>query len=458
MVKSSAGPDMQAIVVNAFGGPDVLVEQCVPMPKPHAGEVRVRLCAAGVNPVETYLRAGQYAQLPELPYVPGNDGAGIVDACGANLPSGAPHVGERVFVAAARARRCTGTYAEFVVCDASAVAPLPDAVPFEQGAGLGTPGLAAADALFVRARVRPGETVLVHGASGGVGTLAVQLAHRIGAVVHGTAGDVRGRQLVERLGARRVFDHHAEGYLDEILAATQGRGVDVVIDMAAQANLMKDAKVAAVRGRIVIVGSRGSLDFDPRALMKADLDERDDAVKVRASLAGVTFLCIRGNHDRNPAALSGYRLQPWHGGEAYVDEAYPRILFARDGSVFDLEGRPAITIGGAYSVDKRHRLANGHLWFPDEQLTEAEKRHVEQVLDRRRWRIDTVLSHTCPAAFVPQEALLPSIDQSTVDTSMEDWLQRIERRLDYRRWYCGHFHIEKQVGRLRFLHKDIVPL
>ena len=101
-------------------------------------------------------------------------------------------------------------------------------------------------------------------------------------------------------------------------------------------------------------------------------DERDDAVTVRASLAGVTFLCIRGNHDRNPAALSGYHLQPWHGGEAYVNEAYPRILFARDGSVFDLEGRLAIAIGGAYSVDKQHRLANSHLWFPDEQLTEAE--------------------------------------------------------------------------------------
>ena len=126
--------------------------------------------------------------------------------------------------------------------------------------------------------------------------------------------------------------------------------------------------------------------------------------------------------------------------------------------MFDLEGRLAIAIGGAYSVDKQHRLANSHLWFPDEQLTEAEKRHVEQALDRRRWRIDTVLSHTCPAAFVPQEALLPSIDQSTVDISMEDWLQRIEQRLDYRRWYCGHFHIEKQVGRLRFLHKDIVPI
>lgn len=187
-------------------------------------------------------------------------------------------------------------------------------------------------------------------------------------------------------------------------------------------------------------------------------DERDDAVKTRAARAGVTFLCIRGNRDRNPATLADYRLQPWRGGEAYVDPAYPTLLLARDGSVFDLEGRSAIAIGGAYSVDKRHRLANGHLWFPDEQLTEAEKEHVEQALDRRHWRIDTVLSHTCPAAFVPQEALLPSIDQSTVDTSMEDWLQRIEQRLRYRRWYCGHFHIEKQEGRLRFLHKDIVPL
>lgn len=134
--------------------------------------------------------------------------------------------------------------------------------------------MAAADALFVRARVQPGETVLVHGASGGVGTIAVQLANRIGAVVLGTAGDASGRALVERLGARRAFDHHEEGYLDDILTETNGRGVDVVLDMAAHANLMKDVKVAATRGRIVVVGSRGTIDFDPRGLMGADLDVR----------------------------------------------------------------------------------------------------------------------------------------------------------------------------------------
>lgn len=186
-------------------------------------------------------------------------------------------------------------------------------------------------------------------------------------------------------------------------------------------------------------------------------DERDDRVKARAARANVTLLCIRGNHDRNPATLASYRTQPWRGGEVYVDAAFPTLLFARDGSVFDLEGRATIAVGGAYSVDKQYRLANGYNWFPDEQLTEAEKQQVEQALEHHRWRIDTVLSHTCPAAFVPQEALLESIDQSTVDTSMEDWLQCIEQRLAYRHWYCGHFHIEKQVGRLRFLHKDIVP-
>ena len=264
--------NMKAIVVERFGGPEVLGERTVPLPEPHAGEVRVRLHAVGVNPVETYIRSGSYGTLPELPYTPGNDGAGVVDAVGEGVKD--VRAGERVFVAAARAARNTGTYAGYVVCDASAVGFLPEGVSFEQGAGIGTPGLAAADALFVRARVQPGETVLVHGASGGVGTIAVQLASRIGAAVLGTAGDEEGRALVEQLGARKAFDHHAEGYLDDILKATGGRGADAVLDMAAQANLMKDVRVTAVRGRIVVVGSRGTLDFDPRGLMSADLDVR----------------------------------------------------------------------------------------------------------------------------------------------------------------------------------------
>ena len=185
-------------------------------------------------------------------------------------------------------------------------------------------------------------------------------------------------------------------------------------------------------------------------------DDRDARVKDKAARIGITLLCIRGNHDRNPAALPGYRLEAWRGGQVFRDERWPTILFARDGSVFDLDGRATVAIGGAYSVDKAYRLAKGYEWFADEQLSEAEKHAVEAALAARGWRVDTVLTHTCPASYVPREALHAAIDQSTVDASMEDWLQTIQDRLAYRRWYCGHFHIEKQVGRLRFVYRDIL--
>ncbi|WP_255467190.1 NADPH:quinone reductase [Raoultibacter phocaeensis] len=260
--------DMKAIVVSEFGDETVLVEQSISLPHPEQGEVRIKLFAAGVNPVETYIRSGDYPGLPSLPYTPGNDGAGVVDAVGEGVES--LEKGERVFVAAALAKRNTGTYAEYVVCDASAVQALPDALSFEAGAGLGTPGLAAGDALFVRAAIKPGEIVLVHGASGGVGMLAVQLARRRGAIVFGTAGDREGLALVARLGAHRTFNHREEGYIDDIVAATHGRGVDAILETNAHINLMKDLSMTGHRGRIVVVGSRGTIEFDPRATMRTD--------------------------------------------------------------------------------------------------------------------------------------------------------------------------------------------
>lgn len=200
---------------------------------------------------------------------------------------------------------------------------------------------------------------------------------------------------------------------------------------------------------LVCLGDTGFNYFD---------DERDERVRDKADRMGVPLLCIRGNHDRNPASMSGYQAESWRGGGVYRHERWPNLLFARDGSVFDLEGRSAVAIGGAYSVDKAYRLAKGFAWFSDEQLSIAEKRAVEKALACRDWRVDVVLSHTCPASFVPQEALHESVDQSTVDTAMEDWLQTLADRLEYTRWYCGHFHIEKCVARLRFLHHDIVAL
>ena len=294
---------MRAILVEQFGGPEVLRPADANVPEPCAGELRIKLHAAGVNPVETYIRSGNYAAgLPALPYIPGADGAGVVDAIGDDVnaiksngdrltgvstssdapgipgmpgfPGFAPRlgIGDRVFVAGALSSRVTGTYAEYVVCDAKAVFPLPARMSFEQGAGLGTPGFTACQALFRRARLSPGESVLIHGASGGVGSLAVQLAKRHGAVVYGTAGGDRGLALLKELGAARAFNHNDKNYIADILAATGNRGVDVVIEMLANVNLEKDLSVLAERGRIAIVGNRGVLDFNPRLIMLKDAE------------------------------------------------------------------------------------------------------------------------------------------------------------------------------------------
>jgi NADPH2:quinone reductase len=259
---------MRAIHVTEFGPPDVLRLSDLPTPEPGPGEVRVKVSAAGVNPVESYIRSGTYARKPALPYTPGTDGAGVVDAVGAGVTSVAP--GDRVYVAALIATRNTGTYAEALVCDAAAVHRLPASVSFAQGAAVGVPYATAWRALFQKARLQPGETVLVHGASGGVGTAAVQMARAHGATVIGTAGTKGGRELVRSEGAHHALDHGAAGYLDAVPNLTGGRGVDVVVEMLANVNLERALTVLAPGGRVVIVGSRGALEFTPRLIMAKD--------------------------------------------------------------------------------------------------------------------------------------------------------------------------------------------
>lgn len=259
---------MKAIIVSSFGDEEVLKYQETEKPAPAAGEVRVKIKAAGVNPVETYIRSGHYTALPALPYTPGNDGSGIVDAVG----DGVKHLkkGDRVFVAAALASHNTGTYAEYMVCDADAVHYLPQNLSFSEGAALGTPGLAATYTLYSKAKIKPGETVFIHGASGGVGSLAVQLARRTGTFVLGTAGDPEGMALIEKLGAHRAFNRRSPGYLEAVKQETGGHGPDVIIEMVANINLMKDMELLAKYGRVVIVGNHGTLEFDPRSAMTKD--------------------------------------------------------------------------------------------------------------------------------------------------------------------------------------------
>jgi NADPH2:quinone reductase len=201
-----------------------------------------------------------------LPYTPGRDGAGDVEAVGAEVTEWKK--GDRVYLfddnsGAAR----TGTYAEQMVCAPTQMARLPEGVSYAQGAAIGVPYHTAYYALFTCADSKPGETVLVHGASGGVGHGAVQAARAHGMRVIGTAGTERGLRAVEDAGAHVAINHHADGYVDQILKATNGRGVDVILEMNAHLNLDKDLTLVAMRGRIVIIGSRGQIEIDPRMVM-----------------------------------------------------------------------------------------------------------------------------------------------------------------------------------------------
>src|SRR5437588_8901916 len=263
---------MKAIRVHEFGGPEVLRLEEVPAPRPGAGQVLVRMHAIGVNPVETYIRSGTYARLPDLPYTPANDGAGVIEHVGSNVNEfKRDHC---VYTAGS----ISGTYAERALCKAAQVHRLPENVSFAQGAAMGTPYATAYRGLFQRAEAKPGEIVLVHGASGGVGTAAVQLARARGLRVFGTACSDEGRKLAREQGAHEVFDHRAPDHFEQIMKATDGRGVDVIVEMLANVNLGRDLTILAKRGRVVIIGSRGRVEIDPRDAMQRDADVRGMAI------------------------------------------------------------------------------------------------------------------------------------------------------------------------------------
>jgi NADPH2:quinone reductase len=252
---------MKAIVVQEYGEPEVMKVEDVDIPQPTAGQVLVKIEAAGVNPVDTYLRTGIHAHAPKLPYTPGKDGAGIIEAVDDQI--GKFRVGDRVYTAGC----ITGTYAEYAICEEKHIGQLPDNITFEQGAGIWTPYATSYRALFQKAEAKAGETVLIHGASGGVGVAAVQWAKSAGLRVIGTASSDAGKQLVSDQGADAVFNHADEDHLSDIHEFTEGKGVDIIIEMLANENLERDFEAIAMFGRIVIVGNRGSLQFTPRQAM-----------------------------------------------------------------------------------------------------------------------------------------------------------------------------------------------
>jgi len=300
---------MKAIVVHEFGGPEVLKLEEVPKPEPAAEQVLVHVRAVGVNPYDTYMRNGTYAVKPPLPYTPGSDGAGTVEAVGSRVAKVKP--GDRVYMA----KTVSGAYAQYALALESQVHRLPEKVSFSQGAGVWVPYGTAYHALHHSAQAHASETVLIHGASGGVGIAGVQIARAMGLTVFGTAGSQKGLDLATAEGAHQVFNHGKAGYLDEIMKATGGRGVDIILEMLANVNLANDLKLLASNGRVIVIGNRGEITINPRDLMSR-----------RASVRAFTLWALTPGEEADVhagiiAGLENGTLRPVVGKELPLAEA-----------------------------------------------------------------------------------------------------------------------------------------
>lgn len=258
---------MRAIRVNKFGGPQVLqLSENVPIPEVEPRKVLVRVKASGVNPVDTYIREGAFAYTYPLPFTPGKDGAGVVEEVGEGVSN--VKRGERVFFSNRDMKNTHGSYAQYCLVSDTDVWRLPERMSFEKGAALGIPYFTAYRAIVLKAKTQASHRLLVHGASGSVGTASVQIAkHLVGCQVAGTAGTSYGMELVKSLGAEFTACHKQRDYLPKIMEWTEGQGVDVIIEMLANVNLDNDLTLLRKNGVVIVVGNRGSTKIDARHMM-----------------------------------------------------------------------------------------------------------------------------------------------------------------------------------------------
>lgn len=304
---------MKAIQIKEFGGPEELKTVNIEEPTPHENEVKVKVYAVGLNPNESYTITGTYAyNIPELPYIPGYDATGTIEEIGSNVEGF--KIGDRVFLSAFSADRNTGTYAEKVVVDARNVYHLPDNVSLIKGAALGIPAFTAYKALFQKAKLKAGETILIHGASGAVGNWLVQMAKAVGAIVIGTSSTEKGRSLVLDLGADYAINHVTQQNKDKLLSLTNEQGPDIIIEMLANKNLETDMQIIQRHGRIIIVGSRETVEVDPRNLMTNE-----------AVVTGMTFTSPNEKEMKElsfglNAFLESGAIYPFIGDEFTLDE------------------------------------------------------------------------------------------------------------------------------------------
>lgn len=254
---------MKAVQINSHGDISVLKLVPIPVQKPQNDQVLVKVYAAGVNPVDVYMRAKMFGYAPQLPLVLGKEAAGIVEEVGSNVKQFKK--GDRVVCCIP-----SGGYAEYVTCNAALVVPLPEVLTFTQGAALYIAYYTAYRALIIRLKIQKGELALIHGASGAVGLAGVQIAKAHGLKVVGTAGSDEGLKVVKDAGADVVVNHKQSDHLKQALDKLGSKGFDVILENKANSNLGMDMVALNNSGRIGIVGSRGTVEVDPRFLMSTE--------------------------------------------------------------------------------------------------------------------------------------------------------------------------------------------
>ena len=253
---------MRAIEITHPGGPEVLTQTDRPIPQPGPGQVLIRVAAAGVNMPDVFQRRGAYPPPPGVTDIPGLEVAGEVAELGQGVTTF--HIGETVCALLAG-----GGYAEYAVAHAAAVLPLPRGLDFVQGAALPETAFTVWDALFLRARLQPGESVLVHGGAGGIGSIALQFARARGCAPILTTAHERNGQIeaCQRFGATRVIDYHDEDFVACAMEETGGRGVDVIQDIIGGDYVVRNIEALAVEGRLInlnyVAGIEVKVNFLP---------------------------------------------------------------------------------------------------------------------------------------------------------------------------------------------------
>lgn len=217
---------------------------------------------------------------------------------------------------------------------------------------------------------------------------------------------------------------------------------------------------------LIILGDAGFNYYD---------DKRDDDLKKEISTLNITFFCLHGNKENRPQNVGTYGIRSFCGGKVYYEPKYPNIYFAIDGEIYTFEGKKYMVVGGAHSVDKMRCLEEGTPFWYDEMPDDTVKAFVEQRLHNEGNKIYGMMTHTCPIDYLPTEMFMSTRQNSDIkrkprkanskklfkpdiDRSTEIWLGELEKKLDYNVWFCGHYHIDKKIDKIRMMYNDICPL